>query len=327
MIKPAIPANEAQRLHVLHELKILDTLADDRFDRVTRIAARLFHVPMALISLVDSNRQWFKSRVGMHECSTRRDISFCAHALHEHDILLVEDAALDVRFHDNPLVTDYPYIRFYAGYPLKARDGMVVGTLCILDHQPRYLSSDEMALLTDLGHIVETELRIWCQSTTDLLTGLYNRAGFFQLAHNTLALCKRHEWQALLVYMDLNGFKRVNDTFGHEAGDEALRLFATLLHQSFRHEDVIARIGGDEFILLLPHCSEQEYVTILQRINEQLERLNALKPQWNIGVSCGMTPIYPDTRDTLEASIKKADACMYSSRRHPGDLSRVFYQV
>jgi GAF domain-containing protein len=151
--------NEDQRLAMLRDLLVLDTPPEERFDRITRFAAEQFDVPIALISLVDENRQWFKSRIGLDACETSRDISFCAHALAANAPLVIEDAAQDERFHDNPLVTGAPFIRFYAGAPLELEPGIVLGTLCLIDHAPRDFDLLDAAILGNLRELVVEELR------------------------------------------------------------------------------------------------------------------------------------------------------------------------
>lgn len=158
MHKPALPPNEAERLAALHALKILDTPPEERFDRITRIAQRLFDVPIALVSLVDANRQWFKSRQGLEASETPRDISFCGHAILGDDVFVVPDTQQDLRFCDNPMVTGEPKIVFYAGCPLTALDGSKLGTLCIKDRRPRQMSPAEIELIRDLAAMVEDEL-------------------------------------------------------------------------------------------------------------------------------------------------------------------------
>jgi signal transduction histidine kinase len=158
MIAPSVPANEAERLAALQALNILDTPPEERFDRITRVARRLFDVPIALISLVDATRQWFKSRQGLDACETARDVSFCGHAVLTDEPLVVPDASQDPRFADNPLVTGEPRVRYYAGVPLHGAGGHRLGTLCILDRQPRELSADDLQLLHDLAAWAENEL-------------------------------------------------------------------------------------------------------------------------------------------------------------------------
>jgi len=152
------PLNEAARLCFLESLNILDTPAEETFDRITRLASVLINVPMALVSLIDMNRQWFKSRQGIDVAETTRDVAFCAHALHAEDILVIPDASADPRFENNPLVTGGPCIRFYAGVPLRFAGELTVGTLCVLDSRPRQVSDTELAHLRDLARIVEREM-------------------------------------------------------------------------------------------------------------------------------------------------------------------------
>jgi DNA-binding response OmpR family regulator len=154
-----LPIDEERRLQALRGLRLLDTPAEDRFDRLTRLASAVFGVPMALVSLVDRDRQWFKSRHGLPACETHRDLSFCAHAVANGQTLVVPDTLLDARFAENPLVTGAPRIRFYAGYPLHLEKGVCVGTFCLLDTRPRELTTREHQLLRDLGQLVAQELR------------------------------------------------------------------------------------------------------------------------------------------------------------------------
>lgn len=158
MIKASLPDNEQERLALLHAMLLLDTPPEQRLDKIVEFAAAEFNVPICLISLVDSERQWFKARIGLDACETARDISFCAHALHSEQILLVPDALLDARFHDNPLVSGPPHIRFYAGAPLACKDGLVIGTLCLIDTVPRTLDTVEQAILGSLRELAVLEL-------------------------------------------------------------------------------------------------------------------------------------------------------------------------
>lgn len=158
-IPARIPAGEEQRLQALQSLRILDTAPEERFDRITQVAASTFDVPIAVLSLVDRDRQWFKSRYGDIAAQTPRDQSFCAHAVADGRTLVVPDALRDERFADNPLVTGLPHVRFYAGHPIAASDGSLLGTLCLLDHRPRHLGDAELQALRDLAALAERELR------------------------------------------------------------------------------------------------------------------------------------------------------------------------
>lgn len=150
MLQPEIPAQEHDRIAELRSLLLLDSAPEERFDRITRIAKELFDVPIALISLVDSDRQWFKSCVGLGASETGRDISFCGHAILGNEVFIVENALKDYRFSDNPLVTGGPEIRFYAGAPIAMPSGNKLGTLCIISPVEREFSAEKSALLHDL---------------------------------------------------------------------------------------------------------------------------------------------------------------------------------
>ena len=158
MLIPPIPNNEAERLNALLDTGLLDSLPEERFDRLTRLAQKTFNVKYALVSLVDSDRQWFKSRQGLDACQTGRDISFCGHAILGESIFEVPNACEDTRFADNPLVIGPPHIRFYAGAPVHAEDGQSIGTLCLIDDQPRWLTEKEKHILRDLADCVSEEI-------------------------------------------------------------------------------------------------------------------------------------------------------------------------
>ena len=165
-MKAALPDNEVQRLATLHGYKILDTPPEQAFDDLTTLAAQICQTPIALISLVDEKRQWFKSNIGLSATETSRDLAFCAHAIHNPQAVLeVQDALLDPRFADNLLVTGDPHIRFYAGVPLVAADDTALGTLCVIDREPRELSAAQNQSLQTLGrHVVmllELRRRPW----------------------------------------------------------------------------------------------------------------------------------------------------------------------
>lgn len=153
-MKPPLPENEAARLKTLCQCNILDTAPEEEFDDITRLAAHISGSPIALVSLVDTNRQWFKSRVGMEATETCRDVAFCAHAILQPDILIVNNALEDERFATNPLVTSDPYIRFYAGVPLITADGYGLGTLCVIDYVTRELTPEQVNGLRALGRKV-----------------------------------------------------------------------------------------------------------------------------------------------------------------------------
>ena len=312
MIAPSLPIDETQRLMSLHALHILDTPNENRYDRITRMARRLFDVDICLISLVDTNRQWFKSKVGLDACETERDISFCGHAILHDEVFVINDAATDDRFFDNPLVTGAPNVRFYAGYPIKSPTGHRIGTLCIIDSKPRKLSSDEIRTLKDLGAMVEDEIKIASQAAVDDLTRVANRRGFHLFANNTLSVCRRTGTPAELAFFDLDGFKAINDTYGHAAGDDVLKHFAGLLVKCFRDADAIGRLGGDEFVVLLVGSDGNADVA--------LNRLHAMAADSDCEIhqllawSVGIIRFDPERHSTIESLLVEADSDMYDNK-------------
>ena len=316
MKKPAIPSDEEARLRALRALDILDTPADERFDRLTRLAQRMFEVPIALVSLVDENRQWFKSCVGLGASETPRDVSFCGHAILEDGVFLIPDASQDIRFADNPLVTDDPSIRFYAGCPIRAVDGSKIGTLCIIDSKPRVMDEDDIVSMQDLASMVERELAALQLATVDALTNVRNRQGFMMLAEHSLSVFEREGIQASLVFFDLDHFKPINDTFGHAEGDVALTAFAGLMRAVFRDSDIFARLGGDEFVVLLTNISKNQAREIIARFQRSLDEYNRQAScGYEITFSCGIVEFHPERHQTIEALLLEGDSLMYKCKK------------
>ncbi len=312
MKEPPVPLDETVRLLSLHSLRILDSAPEERFDRVTRMAQRVFDVDICLVSLVDTDRQWFKSKQGLDACQTSREISFCGHAILEEKVFVVEDTHTDERFSDNPLVTGDPSIRFYAGCPVHAPDGHRIGTLCLIDKKPRNFSSTEERTLKDFAALVDDELASAAKMNVDELTKIANRRGFLQVARHLLPLCVRNKMDVELLFFDLNGFKALNDKFGHKAGDEALQTFAELLVKGFRDSDVVARLGGDEFAVMI--AGQNVFA------DPALARMRTLakdeKSDFNqdLDWSVGQVRFDPDIHKNIEDLLSAADERMYEQK-------------
>ncbi|RYJ03296.1 MAG: sensor domain-containing diguanylate cyclase [Acetobacteraceae bacterium] len=257
-----LPANEAARLNALYSYEVLDSACEAAFDDIARLAARLTKRPIALVSLIDADRQWFKARYGLEATETSRDTAFCAHAILNPDQpLVVPDAALDARFADNPLLQGHPFVRSYTGVPLVNPEGFALGTLCVIDHAPRPTTEEELEILGGLARSVSTALelrramhRMRDMALTDGLTGLPNRSAMMAALDAVLA----QQRAFTLLFIDLDGFKQVNDRLGHAAGDAVLKLVAEVLRGSLRQGDVVARLGGDEFCMLLADAAEAQ---------------------------------------------------------------------
>ncbi len=316
MLAPTPTNNEKSRLASLQDLKILDTAPEERFDRVTRLAKKLFSVPIALVSLVDANRQWFKSSVGLDAQETPREVSFCAHAIHRNQTFVIEDASKDKRFCDNPLVLNDPFIKFYAGHPITAPSGENIGTLCIIDTKTRVLSDDDLAALTDLAALVTDEF-IYLQLTTmDELTNITNRRGFKRLGQHCLDMANRQKTSCHLVYFDLNKFKLFNDNYGHALGDSVLKAFAEQMSNTFRSSDVCARFGGDEFIVLLTNTEKTTAQQAIERFSSNLTTISKrLALPYPITFSYGIVTYNTKKHRDIEHLINDADQVMYKNKQ------------
>tara|TARA_R110002167_G_scaffold69258_5_gene195286 strand:+ start:1711 stop:2562 length:852 start_codon:yes stop_codon:yes gene_type:complete len=279
------------------------------------MAQRIFNVPIALVSLIDEDRQWFKSCMGLSVKETPRDISFCGHAILDDEIFIVSDTIKDQRFFDNPLVINEPHIRFYAGCPLRFSDGSRLGTLCIIDTKPRTLSNDDIETLKDLGSTAERELAAIALATLDDLTKIPNRRGFMILSQHSLNLCTRQKMPATLVFMDLNKFKQINDEFGHAEGDDVLKTFANLISNECRESDLFARLGGDEFVILFINtttsAAKETIIRLQQSLNAHKQKANNT---YKISFSYGIVSFNPDKHKTIEALLEDGDSQMYEHK-------------
>jgi diguanylate cyclase (GGDEF)-like protein len=320
-VPPApLPANEARRLTALQSYDVLDTVCDTALDEIAALAARLIGAPIALVTLLDGQRQWFKARVGLEAAETPRDQAFCGYAILGDQMLVVPDATNDRRFADNPLVTGAPDIRFYAGVPLINPQGFALGTLCVIDRAPRELTAEQRETLTSLARSVMTTLELHramkdmrALALSDTLTGLANRAALTDMAERAIARQRRHGEPFALLLVDLDGFKSLNDTCGHAAGDRALIEVARTLSVVARREDMAARIGGDEFALLLVACNAADLSTTADRIRVAVE-LSMRQRGWSVTASVGGVH-FRQPPETVERALSLADVTMYVAKQ------------
>jgi len=336
----ALPANEEQRLKSLHSYGILDTASEQAFDDLAGLAALACEVPIALISLVDRDRQWFKSHIGIDLAGTPRDISFCAHAiLTPGKVMEVNDAREDERFRYNPLVVGDPNIVFYAGAPLVAPTGEAIGTLCIMDNKPRHLTDMQRRLLAGLAAqaVTQLELRrnvltleaamdsqaryvnqlerehqeLEQESATDVLTSLGNRRAFEERLATELAKGSVNGGVTGLMILDVDFFKRYNDSFGHPAGDQVLKLLAGLMKQACRSYDFPARVGGEEFAVVLPGTTRESAFVVAERLRRSVQR--AVWPNRPVTISIGVA--LAAKGESASSLLERADVALYHSKR------------
>jgi diguanylate cyclase (GGDEF)-like protein/PAS domain S-box-containing protein len=458
-MKAPLPSYETERLQALYTLEILDTPAEVSLDRITRLAARILDVPIALVSLIDNDRQWFKSRVGIDVSETPRESAFCAHAILQTTPMVVTNAVEDERFRDNLLVTGDPHIRFYAGVPIRTSKGFALGTLCAIDKRPRVFTQDQLDTLSDLADIVSREVQlrenlmlarqqkkradvlfmaseegyrsmfelasvgialvapdgawlsvnsalcnivgysadelrlltfqditypddlntdvnllrqlgsnqidhyqlekryirkdgqaVWIdlnvtkkssiegdleyyisiiqniqsrkeleqEALHDALTGLFNRRALDAMLPIALARSDRSRLQLALMFIDLDGFKGINDTFGHDAGDDLLRTIATRLQSCVRRTDSLIRLAGDEFIVILegiiPGASEARDVAkkLLMAIAEPVVLKGQVTHNY---ASIGFSMYEPGSGKSPDDVVREADRWMYKAKQ------------
>ncbi len=446
-----LPVDELARLATLKKYDILDTEPDIALDAVVQLAAYICQTPIAAISLVDENRQWFKAITGLNAKETPRDVAFCAHAILGNETMVVPDATKDERFCDNPLVTSAPDIRFYAGVPLATPTGEHLGTLCVIDQVAREISpaqldainvlaknvmahldlrlshkqarehindlqisatifdaASEAMVVTDADNLIisinpaftkltgynlheivgknpkilssgrqdkefyinmwqtlsitghwdgelwnkrkngeeyiewlsinvifntdgtkrfhvaifsditekrKAEELIWNQANYDHLTQLPNRRLFRDRLEQEIKLAHRLRLSAALLFIDLDHFKEVNDSLGHDAGDVLLVSAASRISQCVREADTVARMGGDEFTVILSQVNDATHVSkVAENIIHQLSQpfvINGVT--LNISASIGIA-LCPKDSDSAELLLKQADKAMYAAK-------------
>jgi diguanylate cyclase (GGDEF)-like protein len=344
---PKIPDNETSRMESLQKLNILDTPIQENFERITRITQALFNVPIVSFTLIDSDRQWFKSVQGMDVCETSREISFCAHVINQDDMFVINDALLDPRFADNPSVVGEPKIRFYAGYPVHAPDGAKIGTLCIIDTKPRNFSDKELLQLKDMAKMIEVEinsakkaLTIQEQLTNELaqakrqamvdgLTRLWNRSGIEELMKKQFQAAQDNQETFGVALIDIDNFKSINDTYGHSAGDSVLRAVAKRLLESYRSTDSVGRWGGEEFLVVMNGKKPDNFFDAAERARNVI----SAKPiifenlEITITITTGLSSLNWDEPAEIYRLITDADRALYEGKNKGKNVVKVSLSV
>lgn len=340
--------DEKRRSAAVRKLQILDTPAEPAYDDLVQLAALFCETPIALITLLDDDRQWFKARLGLTIQETPRSVSFCAQAVNNDGLFLVPDARQDDRFRQNALVTGDPHIRFYAGMPVAGPDGEPMGTICVIDREPRTLTPEQQLALRVLGHEVEAQFKIREQFLelqeshtkrlradlrlrenqrklkaantrlremvrTDALTGIQNRRGFNESLHQAWGLSARIRQPLSLLMIDIDHFKAINDQDGHDAGDETLKSVAWTLRDNIRSTDLLFRYGGEEFAVLLPATPADAGLLVAEKLRQTVadEHPNGRAITISIGLATdnASTAAFPESH-----LVHSADIALYRAK-------------
>lgn len=345
MIEPELSNNEPVRLAALRATRLLDTPLEDRFERMTRMARKLLDVPIAAISLVDTDRQWFKSIDGLAICQTSRAVSFCGHAILNTKPLVVRDAREDDRFKDNPLVTGNPHIVFYAGIPVRASNGCTIATLCVIDHEPRDLSADELKTLEDLASLVESEIRVRpdCDiqrnmmmlasatkstSRVDKLTRLWNAETIEEIRFLYHAEARKTRQSSAVIIARVDGDESLRSSAGPEDADEVIRQVAKQVLASARSIDAAGRSGPDEFsVLLAPGTDRAGCLAIAQQIRQRVAEtpITLASGEHSVTLSIGLAYCQNPTDNYGSVQHRAAQHALETARSSGGNC--VEYEI
>ncbi len=317
---------EPQRLAAVRRVGLLGTPAEERFDRITRLARRLFDVPMAVIDIIGEKLAWLKSAQGMDAFEGMRCDSYCHHTVLEDEAFIVTDASCDARVHDSGFASSWV---FYVGIPLHF-EGHRVGVLCIGDTRPRDIDDESLALLRDLAAMAEQELLVSKMSATqialahsneelemkanvDVLTRVWNRGAILEIAENERLRSTAGMMIAILL-IDLDHFKKINDDYGHLAGDEVLRMSGERLRASIRPTDAVGRYGGEEFMIVMTNVQREDVARVAERIRTTMAKTPIRFGSHSIEWTCSAGYAIGNANDSINTLVQRADEALYRAK-------------
>ncbi|HEX8445955.1 MAG TPA: sensor domain-containing diguanylate cyclase [Sphingomonas sp.] len=317
--------DDEARIAALRRMNVLDTAVEEPFEKIVTLVRTVLAVPIATVTLVDRDRQWFKAQRGLDCSETPRGISFCTHTIQQREPLIVEDAQTDPRFATNPLVVGPPHIRSYAGIPLRTPEGYNVGSLCAIDTRARRFSPADIAILSNFANIVCDELELRLIAQVDHLTGALTRRGFVEQSEREIARSRRYDRPATLLMLDVDHFKAVNDTHGHGVGDQVLHKIAEIAGAALRPSDMFGRLGGEEFAILLPETRGDEALVVAERLRQAIADHPMLLSDGralHVTASFGIAPL-TSQMTSFVAWLEGADAMLYAAKAGGRNCTRV----
>ena len=308
-------SREAKRLEALDRLEILDSPHEEAFDRIARLITNIFGVSIAIVSMIDGHRQWYKAWSGLRSNELKRRDTFCQQVLTTGQLLVVPDTQQDPSFADHPAVTGEPHVRFYAAAPLSTSEGHTIGTVCAIDTAPRKFSEREMAILFDLARLAMDELELRRRAAYDDLTGVPTRLRFLEEGVREVALAQRHGHTLTGAVLDIDHFKAVNDSYGHPVGDKVLAAVAQACRDVLRPTDLMGRTGGEEFGFLFPYTNLRAGLVAVERLRKAIEArsIDIGRRKIRVTASIGVAALGPHLPD-LDALMANADAALYQAK-------------
>lgn len=306
---------EVDRLAALDSLDLMDTPRDVGLERVVGLIKTIFSVDIGLVSLIDAHRQWYKACSGLPNDEVPREDTFCRYVLDLEEPIIVPDATKDLRFLQHPAVTGESHIRFYAGVPLKTKDGHTIGTVCAIDRSPKSFGHRDIAILQELAGVAMDRIELLQSASTDGLTDTLTRRAFKQEADQLISLALRHQHDIACIVLDIDHFKRVNDTYGHAAGDAVLRAVAATCKTALRAGDLFGRLGGEEFAVLLPHVGREGALSVAEKVRAVIssQMVRGDFGELNVTASLGVSALSIVSKD-IETLLAQADAAMYQAK-------------
>lgn len=306
---------EFDRLTALGHLDILDTPKDLGLERIVRLIKQIFAIDIGIISLVDAHRQWYKACSGPALDEVPREDTFCRYVVASEEPLVVHDATQDPRFSRHPAVTGPEHVRFYAGVPFKTRDGHTVGTVCAIDRAPKHFTDKDLTILTELAGVAMDRIDLLRSAATDGLTGTLTRRAFREEADKLISPAIRHQHDVSCIVLDVDHFKRVNDTHGHAAGDEVLKAVSAVCQSNLRASDLFGRLGGEEFAIMLPHVDANGALAAAEKLRAAIaaQTIHGDFGQLAVTASFGTSALSLKSRE-IGTLLAQADAAMYLAK-------------
>ena len=320
-----IPANESHRLRELERYGLDNGSNDPHFCRILELTTDLLEMPIGLISIVDQNCQRFLCRHGVEASSTPRQMAFCAHAIVGDKPFVIEDALADERFADNPLVVGPPHIRFYAGSPLRTLRGYNLGTLCVIDRQPRHFADQQQQRLSQFGELLMREIEWRHQSRLCPLTGLHRRDSFFQLAEKEFRRARDHGWPLALLSFDIDNFRQINMRWGHAAGDQVLVDLVAICMSMLDEDDLMGRMYDEEFSLLIVGKDDAAALALAELVRLSATQMHGIfsTSEYRVCISGGISSLAAADHSFRDLFARAEQALLLAKNNGRNQIARL----